>query len=79
MVMGRGSRGISLPFLAKSQSFWPFTFSAEYMGGTWRISPRNLGSTRSMSSGVRVTSFLDSTVPVMSSVSVVTPGISSVS
>ena len=79
MVMGRGCRGISRPFLARSQSFCPLTFKAEYMGGTWRISPRNWGSTPSSCSRVTEASCLESTVPVESSVSVVRPGISSVS
>ena len=79
MVTGRGWRSTCLPFRARSHSFWPLTFRAEYMGGICMISPRKRSSTAVSCPGVTLTSRRKSTVPVVSSVSVATPRSSSVS
>ena len=77
--MGRGWRSTSLPFRAKSTSFWPFILSAEYIGGTCMISPRNFSRVFSSISPVTKASCSVSTVPEISSVSVVIPSRSTVS
>ena len=55
------------------------TVSAEYIGGTCMISPRNWSKIAKKSASVTVTDFSSSTVPVISSVSVVMPRRSTVS
>ena len=73
MVTGRGRRSTSLPFRARSYSFWPLTFRAEYMGGTCWMPPRKRVRTASSSGPATETGWVSSTVPVTSCVSVVRP------
>ena len=72
-VMARGARSTVLPARAALYSGWPFTFTAEYMGGSWDSVPVNCGSTASSSLSPAVTGAVSSTVPVMSPVSVARP------
>ena len=72
-VMGRASLSITMPSLARSQSFLPPTFKAETIGGICMISPRNFSSTdsTSLSEGIRASQ--RTRLPVISSVSEVSP------
>ena len=72
-VISLGFRSTSIPALARSQSFLPLTFRAEYMGGICRCVPVNPAITSITCSGGQVTSFSSRTVPVMPWVSVVFP------
>ena len=69
MVTGRAGRSTSRPLRASSYSRFPPTETAEYMGGTWRIFPRNRGRAASRASKATGAGDRSTTSPVISPVS----------
>ena len=63
----------SLPSLANSYNFLPFTFIAEYIGGFWWYSPIKFTVAFLKSSSVTFTGFSSNTSPKISSVVVEMP------
>ena len=72
-VTVRGVRSTVRPWRAALYSGWPFTLTAEYIGGSWLIGPVKRGSTARSSASPAVTGAVRKTVPVRSPVSVATP------
>ena len=73
IVTRRGSRSTSMPARAYSYSALPSRLSAEYIGGTWSISPVKRAQAVSTCSRVTCTGRSASTSPSASPVVVRTP------